>query len=149
MGRVIANVAAIVCGASFSGLPAGWHQSRPWCTTSSNGISSGNTFTWAATPHSVDNLIRFPSSGIYIWVSLNRSTRRVSGRRLHVPLRLTDATILQQEGRPRLPELRFEGRYQRRYDATIGVDFGRPHPSPAAWLAAQRALNAIVWPRWP
>jgi len=153
MASFLATVAAIVCGASFSGLPAGWHQSRPLgpgavCTTFSRGTSDGNTFSFAATPRSVNNLLGFPPSGIYVWVSLSRPTRRVTGRPLHVPLRLRDATVLQQEGAPRLHEYRFQGRYRQQYEAMIGVDFGRAHPSRAERRLAQRVLNALVWPRW-
>jgi len=153
MASFLATVAAIVCGASFSGLPAGWHQSRPLgpgagCTTFSDGASDGNTFSFAATPRSVNNLLRFPPSGIYIWVSLNRPARRVTGRPLRAPLRLRDATVLEQEEAPRLPEYRFQGRYRQQYEAMIGVDFGRVHPSGVERRLAQRALNGIVWPRW-
>jgi hypothetical protein len=149
MAAVFASVASIVCGASFSVLPPGWHQSRPWCTTFSRGTSDGNTDTWAATPPFVNNLIRFPASGIYLWVLLNRPNRRVSGPSLRVPLRLRDAVVLQQKGpRPHIPEFRFQGRYQRQYEAIIGVDFGRPHPSKAERLVARRVLNGIVWPQW-
>ena len=83
-----------------------------------------------------------------MWVSLNRPTRTVSGRPLRLPLRLKDATVLQQEGRPKLPEFRFQGRYRHQYEVMVGVDFGRAHPRTAERLDAQRALNAIVWPRW-
>jgi hypothetical protein len=71
------------------------------------------------------------------------------GLPLHVPLRLQDATILQQKGRPQLPEFRFEGRYRHHYEAMDGVDFGRVHPRKVERLAAQRVLSAIAWPRWP
>src|SRR5437870_5027638 len=150
MATLVASVAAIVCGASFTGLPAGWHQSRQWCTTFSEGTSDGNTDTWAATPGSVNNLlVRLLPPGIYIWVVLNRPSRRVAGRPLHLPLRLRDAVVIQQEGAPSLPEYRFQGRYQHRYEAIVGVDFGRSHPSRKDRRAAQRVLSGIVWPRWP
>ena len=149
MASFLASVAAIVCGASFTGLRSDWHQSRQRCTTFSDRTSDGNTFTWAATPRSVNNLlVRLPPSGIYIWIDLNRPTRRVAGRRLHLPLRLRDAVVLRQEGTPSLPEYRFQGRYEHRYEAIVGVDFGRSHPSRKDRLLAQRALNGIVWPRW-
>ena len=124
-----------------SGREPGARRSRG-CT------SDGNTFSFAATPRSVNNLLHFPPSGIYIWVSLNRPARRVTGRPLRVPLRLPDATVLEQEGAPRLPEYRFQGRYGHQYEAMIGVDFGRAHPSGMERRLAQRALNALVWPRW-
>lgn len=149
MASFLASVAAIVCGASFQGLPAGWHQSRPWCTTFSAGTSDGNTDTWAATPRSVNNLVGLPSSGIYVWVLLNRPAFAVRGYPLRLPLRLKDATIFQQEGRLQLPEFRFQGRYRHQYEAIVGVDFGRAHPRKGERRAAQRALDAIVWPHWP
>jgi hypothetical protein len=96
----------------------------------------------------VKNLLGFPSSGIYVWVVLNRPTRAVSGPPLHLPLRLKNATILQQEGRPKLPEFRFQGRYRHQYQVMVGVDFGRAYPRRAERLDAQRALDAIMWPHW-
>lgn len=148
MAGLLASVTSIVCGVSFSVLPPGWHHSRQWCTTLSYGVSDGNTDTWAATPRSVDNLLRFPRSGTYIWVSLNRPTRHVEGSALRLPLRLRDATLIAQKGAPSLPEYRFEGRYRHQYEVIAGVDFGRPHPSVMQRRAAQRVLDGIVWPRW-
>jgi hypothetical protein len=148
MGSLLASLAAIVCGVSFTGLPASWHQSRPSCTTFSHGTSDGNTDTWAARPRSVNNLIGFPRSGIYIWVLLQRPTPRVRGRPVHAPLRLGDANVFAQEGHPRLPEYRFEGRYRQQYEAIVGVDFGHAHPSKGERAEAQHVLNGMVWPRW-
>src|SRR2546423_12815251 len=75
-------VAAIVCGAWFDGLPAGWHQSAPSATQLTHGATRMNTFSWAANfrPSPRFGLSRnFPRGGVYVWVALDRSTHRARG----------------------------------------------------------------------
>jgi hypothetical protein len=144
-------VAAIVCGAWFHGLPAGWHQSAPSATQLVHRATRINTFSWAANfrPSPRFGLGRhFPRDGVYVWVALDRSTGRPRADQLHLPLRLRAATLLGLEGTTNLPEYRFDGRYGRQYRVLAGVDFGRPRPTGRMFRAAQAALSALVLPRW-
>src|SRR5439155_1207178 len=50
-------VASYVCGASFSALPPGWHQSGSGRALIIDGVVPSNTFSWAATPRTVYDLI--------------------------------------------------------------------------------------------
>jgi hypothetical protein len=145
----MAFLAAVVCGAWFSVLPPGWHQSGAPRAPVIGGVVPSNTFSWAATPRSVFDLANpLPRDGIYIWVTLNRPRGGPSGPALRPPLQLGNATLLAQEGAPRLPEYRFEGRYRRQYEVTVGVDFGRPAPSLGLRSSADRVLRRLVFPRW-
>ena len=108
-----------------------------------------NTFSWAATPRSVFDLTNpLPRGGIYIWLTLRRPKEGPSGPALRPPLQLRDASLLAQEGAPRLSEFRFEGRYRRQFEVMVGVDFGRPMPSPRLRALADRVLRRLVFPRW-
>lgn len=140
---------AVVCGASFRGLAPGWHQSgAPSALIVRGGVPS-NTFSWAATPRSVWDLTKpLPRNGIYIWVDLRRPRSGLSGAALRLPLLLRRATVIAQEGAPRLPEFRIAGRYRRQYDLTLGVDFGRPSPPARLRRLADRVLRQLDLPRW-
>jgi hypothetical protein len=142
--------ATIVCGAWFGGLPAGWQQSGLSVTRLSNGVTHSNAGSWAANFRSARRygLRRFPRDGVYVWVSLARPQRQLSGNPLRVPLRLRDAKRLILEGTSNLPEYRFEGRYARRYQVVAGVDFGRPRPTRRMTREAASVLRRIVFPRW-
>jgi hypothetical protein len=138
-----------VCGAHFAHLPSGWHQSGAPSALVIGGVVPSNTDSWAATPRSVFDLTRpLPRSGIYIWIDLRRPRKGPSGPLLRLPLRLRDARVIEQEGAPKLPEFRFQGRYKRQYDVTAGVDFGRASPSPRLCRLAGRLLRGVVFPRW-
>jgi hypothetical protein len=143
--------AAIVCGAWFQGLPAGWHQSPPQATILSGGRTESNTFSWAATflPSPRYGIGRgFPRTGVYVWVALDRAMGRVDGNALRLPLRLRAATLLKLEGTTNLPEYRFDGSYGRQYHVLAGVDFGRPRPTRRMRHAAEATLARLVLPRW-
>jgi hypothetical protein len=144
-------LAAIVCGAWFTGLSHGWHQSSPSATLLSHGVTETNTFSWAANfrPSNRFGLARgFPSNGVYVWVSLDRTERRIGSGSLRLPLRLRDAGVLVLAGTADLPEYRFDGWYGRQYHVLAGVDFGRPRPTRQMRKAAAATLRALVLPRW-
>ena len=142
---------AIVCGAWFHGLPAGWHQSLPSAVLLRDGVTEENTISWAANfqPSPLYGIGRgFPRDGVYVWFNLARPERGLARRPLRLPLRLVDASTLRLEGSPNLPEYRFDGRFRQQYWVLGGVDFGRPHPTRRMRRAAERALRALVLPRW-
>lgn len=144
-----AGLPAVVCGASFRALPLRWHQSGAPSTPIIGGEVPGNTWSWAATPRWVGNLVKpLPRDGIYIWVDLIRPKRGPTGTPLRLPLLLGQATVIEQEGAPHLPEYRIEGRYRRQYDVILGVDFGRSSPPPRLRRLADRVLRTLVLPRW-
>jgi hypothetical protein len=139
---------AVVCGASFRVLPSHWHQSGAPSTPIIDGEVPGNTYSWAATPPSVWNLVKpLPRDGIHIWVDLVRPKHGPSGTRLRLPLLLSKAKVIAQEG-SRLPEYRIEGRYRHQYNVTLGVDFGRSSPPARLRQLADRVLRTLVLPRW-
>lgn len=146
---VTARQPSVVCGASFRSLPSRWHQSGPPSTLIIGGEVPGNTDTWAVTPRSVWDLEEpLPRDGIYISVDLRRPKGGPTGRPLHLPLLLGKARAIKQEGSPRLPEYRIEGRYRHQYDVILGVDFGRVSPPPRLRRLADRVLRTLVLPRW-
>ncbi|HEU5215888.1 MAG TPA: hypothetical protein VFU30_10130 [Gaiellaceae bacterium] len=144
-----AGLPAVVCGASFRALPLRWHQSGAPSTPIIGGEVPGNTWSWAATPPSVGNLVKsLPRDGIYIWVDLIRPKRGPTGTALRLPLLLRKAKVIEQEGAPHLPEYRIEGRYRRQYVVVLGVDFGRSSPPARLRRLAERVLRTLVLPRW-
>ena len=139
----------VVCGASFRHLPPHWHQSGPPRALIIGGYVPSNTDSWAATPPSVWNLVKpLPRDGIYIWVLLSRPRHGPTGTPLRLPLTLRKGLKIGQEGSPRLPEYRIEGRYRRQYDVILGVDFGRASPPRRLRRLANRVLRGIALPRW-
>lgn len=141
--------AAAVCGASFRDLPSGWHQSGAPSALIIDGSVPSTTFSWAATPTSVSDLERpLPADGIYIWVILKRPKSGPHGAPLRTPLELRDASVIAQEGAPRLPEYRFAGRYRDQYAVTVGADFGSRPLTAHARQVADRVLRQLVLPRW-
>jgi hypothetical protein len=146
---VLAVLSTIVCGAWFQALPPGWHQSVSSATILSRGVSTSNTFSWASSRSIFDLTKPLPAGAVYIWVDINRPTRRLEGPRLRLPLRLRDATVIEQKGATAgLPEYRFEGRYRRQDQVIIGVDFGRAHPLANTRALAEQVLLGLVLPRW-
>jgi hypothetical protein len=140
---------AAVCGASFKLLPRHWHQSGAPRALIIGGEVPSNTDSWAATPRSVWDLTKpLPRGGIYIWVDLSRPKGGPTGKPLRLPLLLRKALVIGQEGAPRLPEYRIEGRYRHQYDVILGVDFGRASPPPRLRRLADRVLRQLVLPRW-
>jgi hypothetical protein len=142
---------SIVCAAWFKPLPDGWHQSAPTATILHRGVSVSNTSSWAASfrPSPRYGISKnFPRDGVYVWVLLERPTRRLGGDLLRLPLRLRDASIMTLEGALQHPEYRFEGRYHDQYEVMIGVDFGRAKPTRRMFDTARTALHRLVFPRW-
>src|SRR4051794_6607632 len=153
MGRHLrtqpAALPAVVCGASFRALPPRWHQSGAPSTPIIGGEVPANTYSWAATPRSVWNLIKpLPRDGIYIWVDLIRPKPGLTGTPLRLPPLLRQAQGIAQKAAPRLPEYRIEGRYRHQYDVILGVDFGRASPPLHLRRIADRVLRRLVLPRW-
>jgi hypothetical protein len=143
-----ARLPAVVCGASFRALPSRWHQSGLPPTPIIGGEVPGNTFSWAATPRSVWNLVKpLPRDGNYIWVDLIRPKHGLTGTPLRLPLLLRKARVISQEG-SRLPEYRIEGHFRHQYELILGVDFGRTSPPPRLRRLADRVLRTLVLPRW-
>jgi hypothetical protein len=144
-----AGLPSVVCGASFKALPPHWRQSGISSAPVIGGYVPSNTFSWAATPRSVQNLVKpLPRNGIYVWVDLIRPRHGPTGPLLRLPLLLRNASVIQQEGAPALPEYRIEGRYRRQYDVILGVDFGRSSPPPRLHRLADRVLHQLVLRRW-
>lgn len=141
--------AAIVCGASFHPLPAGWQRSQLAGSVFARG--GAQVYAWAASfrPSPRYGVSRdFPSEGVYIGVNLIRPPAYGAVwlvPQLHLPLRLRRADVSPFEG-PRLTMYRFLGRYRSQYNVDVQVLFRRP--SGRLLVKAQRALSALVLPRW-
>src|SRR4051812_31454341 len=133
MGRHLrtqpAALPAVVCGASFRALPPRWHQSGAPSTPIIGGEVPANTYSRAATPRSVWELIKpLPRDGIYIWFDLIGPKRGLRETPLRLPLLPRKAGVIAKKAPSRLPEYRIEGRYRPQYDVILGVDFGRAPP---------------------
>jgi len=141
----------VVCGAWFRSLPWGWEQSGSLSALVIGGAVPSGPTTWAVTPRSAFNQTppKLPRKGIDIWIDLQRPKSGPSGRALRLPLRLRNATVIEQKGAVAgLPEYHFYGRYKHQYNVTVGVDFGRTSPPAHLRRVADRVLRKVVLPRW-
>jgi hypothetical protein len=141
---------AIVCGAWFNPLPAGWHQTRPvadllFLRTGAQVSSWGANFQ----PSPTYGVSRgFPRNGVYIGVNLIRPPAYGNTwliLRVHLPLKLRFADIGPFED-PHLTMYRFLGRYGSQYNVDARVLFRQP--TRRLLQEAQLALNGLVLPRW-
>ena len=118
--------------ASFSHLPAGWHQYRE--TTDATALSwhyRPNPYGWAPS---------LPSGGIAVSVSFPHPRQRQRYRPLRLVLPRRPATFL--EGTRDTPEYRIYGRAHA-VDVNIVVDIRRLHPIRADLRMAQRVVSSI------
>jgi hypothetical protein len=143
--------------ASFNRLPHGWEQQSLGCAQHEGGSlsawSGATSWRYRPDPHGpIDQMRR---NRVLISVILLRpkgfpasSPRAFRPLRKH-SLRLGAADqIATEEGAPTIPQYRFFRRVGCQYDLDLRVDFGRPHPTRTMKRQAQRALNALVLPRW-
>jgi hypothetical protein len=135
---------SVVCGAWFKALPSGWEQSG-----SLSGLVIGRSVppsgptTWAGTPRAAFHPAeKLPRNGIGIWIDFQRPKGGPSGGALRLPLRLRNATVIEQKGAVAgLPEYLLYGRYKHPYNARVAVDFGRTSPSGRLRRVADRVLR--------
>ena len=66
-----------------------------------------------------------------------------------LPLHLPRTTAHTFEGADNIPEYRILGRIGESYNFEVRVVIDRHRPTPAQLDAAQRAVSAIRFPRWP
>jgi hypothetical protein len=104
--------------------------------------ASGPT-TWAGTPRAAFHPAeKLPRNGIGIWIDFQRPKGGPSGGALRLPLRLRNATVIEQKGAVAgLPEYLLYGRYKHPYNARVAVDFGRTSPSGRLRRVADRVLR--------
>jgi hypothetical protein len=140
--------------AKFSRLPSGWrHRDSGVAIRHPGGLNTWTEATsWPYRPDSFGPVRRIPRDGILIEVLLIRRSgfpRSLMYPALtQLPFRLEDAEVSTEEGAPHIAQYRLLYRYGRQYDVDLRVDFGRPRPTQAMRAEAQRALNALVLPKW-
>jgi hypothetical protein len=140
--------------ATLARLPTGWRQRNSGVAIRHrDGLNTWTEATsWPYRPDRFGPVRRIPRDGILIEVLLIR--RGGFPRSLmyppltRLPFRLEDAQVATEEGAPHVAQYRLLYRYGYRYDVDLRVDFGQPHPTHAMLAEAQRALNALVLPRW-
>ena len=142
--------------ASFDRLPRGWAQQSNGCAQHVGGsfsVSSGAT-SWRYRPDPHGPFAQMRRDRVLISVILTRP-KGFPANSAHVrplgrhPLRLGAADqIATEESAPRIPQYRFFRRVGCEYDLDLRVDFGRPRPMQTMLRQAQRALTALVLPRW-
>lgn len=140
--------------AVFARLPRGWRQRNSGgAIRHPDGLNTWTEATsWPYRPDRFGPVRRIPRDGILIEVLLIRRGG-FPGSLMYPPLtrlpfRMQDAEIATEEGAPHIAQYRLLYRFGRRYDVDLRVDFGRPHPTQAMLAEAQRALNALLLPKW-
>jgi len=144
-------------GASFERLPRGWAHQTAGCAQHTGGSFSvwsiATSWRYRADPHGPVAQMR--RDRVLISVILNRPNgfpassahARLRGKH-RLQLNAADQVASEKDA-PTIPQYRFFRRVGCQYDLDLRVDFGRPHPTRAMKRQAQRALDALVLPRWP
>ena len=160
------SAALVVPAPRFVRLPGGWRQfnDSPNLLTRRGANASAYALSWAYHPNSLGWAGSIPRDGIAVSVyvirrevgaatglNLCRYTPHLSAYPLvrRLPLRLPSTTTATLEGAPKIPEYRVFGRIGESYNFEVRVDINRAHPGAALLKAAQRAVSAISFPRWP
>jgi hypothetical protein len=159
-------VALVVPALRFVLLPGGWRQfnDAPDLLTRRGANASAYALSWPYHPNSLGWAGAMPRDGIAASVylirrdvgaatglNLCRYTPHLSAYPLvrKLPLHLPSTTTDTLEGAPNIPEYRVFGRIGESYNVEVRVDINNPRPGAALLSAAQRAVSAISFPRWP
>jgi hypothetical protein len=144
----------------------GWRQfnDAPDLLTRRGANASAYALSWPYRPNSLGWAGAMPRDGIAASVylirrdvgaatglNLCRYTPHLSAYPLvrKLPLHLPSTTTDTLEGAPNIPEYRVFGRIGESYNVEVRVDINNPRPGAALLSAAQRAVSAISFPRWP
>jgi hypothetical protein len=160
------SAARVVPAPRFVRLPRGWRQfnDAPDLLTRRGANASATALSWAYHPDGLGWAGSMPRDAIAVSVYLiRREVGSATGLNLcrytphlgvyplvrKLPLRLPSTTTATLEGAPNIPEYRVFGRIGESYNFEVRVDVNNPHPSAALLKAAQSAVSAISFPRWP
>ena len=160
------SAALVVPAPRFVRLPGGWRQfnDAPDLLTRRGANASAYALSWPYHANSLGWAGSMPRDGIAVSVylirrevgaatglNLCRYTPHLSAYPLvrKLPLHLPSTTTATLEGAPKIPEYRVFGRISESYNVEVRIDINDPRPGAALLSAAQRAVSAISFPRWP
>jgi hypothetical protein len=138
------------CPATFHGLPSRWTHSDSGPILI--GDSPATTTSWASTGRS-GLLSALPRNGVYVEVILTRPAAGLRGVTVrpfvrHPRLARLSVAVF-PKGPPGRGFQRVLVRFDHNYDVDLQVIYEQRRPIRATIADAQRAIDALRWPRWP